>query len=394
MDMNSMIIAVSFLICVAILIYNPAKTRGVPAALVFIFTGLFVGNGLNGPAYDYPEQTELLSQFALSLIIFGGGFQTPYSRIKPVLKEGMMLANIGVLISALLLGLFASLVTPLTLVEGLLLGATVSSTDAATTFSILEAKKLKLKDNVDKALEFESATNDPMALILTLMFSMMLQKSGDSGLGAYILYFFQQLIIGGLIAFIIARIVTAIYKRTTFQEESLKPIFLFFLLLFTSLTAGKLGGNVLVASYVLGVILGNSQIQYKDRNVSFFQSFTWLAQSLMFLLLGLQIFPKHVADVFFIALIPTLFLFIIARPVAVFLSYIPFRRVSFRKKLFVSWVGIKGATPIVFALVPLTMGIPNAEMIFNIVVVIVLASMLIHGFTLEPAARFLKMMDT
>ena len=188
MESNLLIIIVSGVIACAVLIYNPAKTYGAPAALIFILAGLFIGNGDFMPAFDYPEQTEFISQFALSLIIFTGGFHTPFSRIKPILGEGLVLANIGVLLTALLVGVFVSFVTPLTLLEGLLLGAIVSSTDAAATYSILETKKLKLKYNTDKTLEFESAANDPMAMIMTLMFCMMLTNSGG-GAGTYVLYF-------------------------------------------------------------------------------------------------------------------------------------------------------------------------------------------------------------
>jgi potassium/hydrogen antiporter len=392
MDSNIMIILVSSLIALAVLIYNPAKTYGVPAALIFILAGLFIGNGEMLPAFNYPEETEFISQFALSLIIFTGGFQTPFSRIKPVLKEGLVLANFGVLATAMMFGFFVSIVTPLTLLEGLLLGAIVSSTDAAATFSILETKKLKLKYNTDKVLEFESATNDPVAMIMTLMFCMMLGSDNDNGIGYFVGYFFQQLLLGAGVALAAAFLLKLIFKKIPFREEYLKPVFLLAVLLVTTLGAESISGNILVASYVLGLMLGNTEFNYKQTSIKFFASVSWLAQALMFVILGLQIFPGVLFDVFKIAWLPTLFLFLFARPVSVLISYLPLKQ-PFRKQLFVSWIGIKGATPIVFALVPLTLGIENADLIFNITVIVVIASMIVHGFTLDIVAKKLKLIN-
>ncbi len=392
MEINILVIVISALIALAVLIYNPAKTYGVPAALIFIMAGLFIGNGDLIPAFNYPEQTEFISQFALSIIIFTGGLQTPYSKIKPVLGEGLVISNFGVLLTILLLGLFVSYVTPLTFMEGLLLGAIVSSTDAAATFNILETKKLKLKYNTDKVLEFESATNDPIAMIMTLMFCMILTNQGDGGVGYYTLYFLQQLIVGGGIAFVVAIIIKQLFSRIIFKEESLKPIFLLAMLLVTTLGAELFDGNILVASYVFGIMVGNAEFKFKKSTFSFFSTLSWLAQATMFVILGLQVFPALLFDTLMVAWLPTLFLFLFARPISIIISYLPFKQ-PFSKQAFVSWIGIKGATPIVFALVPLIMGVPNAELIFNITVVIVISSMIIHGFTLEIAAKKLSLLD-
>ncbi len=392
MEIDVIVILISSLIAFAVIIYNPAKTYGVPAALIFIFAGLFIGNGGTIPAFDFPEQTEFVSQFALSIIIFTGGFQTPFSKIKPVLGEGLVISNFGVLLTTGLVGVFVSYVTPLTLIEGLLLGAIISSTDAAATFNILETKKLKLKYNTDKVLEFESATNDPIAMIMTLMFCMILTNQGDGGVSTYILYFFQQLLVGGGVAFGIALLLKQLFKRINFKEENLKPIFLLAMLLVTTIGADLINGNILVASFVLGLMLGNTDFKYRQTSQRFFATISWLAQALMFVILGLQIFPDMLFNAFKFAWLPTLFLFIFARPISVIISYLPFRQ-PFNKQLFVSWIGIKGATPIVFALVPLTMGVPNAELIFNITVVVVISSMIIHGFSLDIVAKKLKLLE-
>ena len=392
MDNHILIISISVLVLIGIIIYNPAKTYGVPAALIFILFGFLVGNGEILPAYNYPEATEFISQFAICIIIFNGGFNTPLSRIKPVLGEGLMLANVGVLLTAVLLGAFVSWITPLTLVEGLLLGAVASSTDAAATFSILKSKNLKLKYETDKSLEFESATNDPMALILVLLFSNMLMEGEGFHLMSNVLFFLQQLLVGAGVAFVLGMLSRQAFKYLKFREESLKPISILAILIITTLTAVELGGNLLLASYVLGLILANSKFRFKKTSQKVFESFTWLSQALMFVLLGLQIFPSEVKDVLSIAWLPTLFLFIVARPLSVLASYLPFRQ-PFRKQLFISWIGIKGATPIVFALIPLIMGVPNSDLIFNMIVIIVISSMVIHGFSLDIAAKKLGLID-
>lgn len=392
MDINIIVIIVSALIAFAVLIYNPAKTYGVPAALIFVFAGLFIGNGDFLPAFNYPEQTAFISQFALSIIIFTGGLQTPFSKIKPVLGEGLMISNFGVVMTTLLMGVTVSFVTPLTFIEGLLLGAIVSSTDAAATFNILETKGLKLKYNTDKVLEFESATNDPIAMIMTLMFCLILTNQGDGGAWYYSFYFIQQLAVGGGIAYIMAIIIKQIFKQMSFKEESLKPIFLLAMLLVTTLGAEMLNGNILVASFVFGLMVGNTEFKFKESTFNFFGTLSWLAQATMFVILGLQIFPALLFDAFKVAWLPTVFLFLFARPISIFLSYLPFKQ-PFKKQVFVSWIGIKGATPIVFALVPLTMGVPNSELIFNITVVVVLSSMIIHGFTLDLTAKKLSLLD-
>lgn len=392
MNEHLLILIISGLIALAALLYNPAKTLGIPAALVFIIAGLFIGNGDFMHAYDYPEQTEFISQFALSIIIFTGGFNTPFNRIKPILTEGLILANFGVLATAFLFGYIVSLITPLSLIEGLLLGAIVSSTDAAATYSILESKKLKLKFNIDKTLEFESAANDPMAMILTLMFCMMLSGTDNYGTSYFIIYFAKQIIIGSAVAFAISMILKLLFKKINFKEQNLKPVFLLATLLVTTMLTELLGGNLLIASFIFGLMLANTDFKYKQTSQTFFSSISWLAQATMFVMLGLQIFPESLYNSLGYAWLPTIFLFLIARPVAVLLSYLPTKQ-PFAKRMFVSWVGIKGATPIVFALIPLTMGLKNAELIFNITVIVVISSMLLHGFSMAPMAKKLDLLE-
>lgn len=388
-----MTLLLAVLIIIGILLYNPSKNLGIPAAFIFIGVGLFLGNGESSfEVYDNPVLTDFISQAALVLIIFVGGLHTKVLDIKKVFKEGLLVSNVGVLVTSLALGVFASFVTPLSLLEGLLLGSIVSSTDAAAVFGVLEAKQMKLKFASDKVLEFESATNDPMAMILTLIFVSIL-KTPDLPIDyvEYIQFFVQQLSVGVGLSFVIFYIIKFIFKKFHFQEEGLVPILLFSTLIVFLKICQLMGGNALIGAYILGVLLNTLDYQNKYNSLHFFNSFSWLAQSVMFLILGLQIFPENLVEVIPIAILPTLFLFFIARPLGVFISYLPLKT-PMNKKIFISWSGLKGATPIVFALIPILSNLPNSEMIFYIVSFIVLVSLIIHPFSMEYLAKKVKLL--
>ncbi|MBB6462716.1 potassium/proton antiporter [Flammeovirga kamogawensis] len=391
---NEMTLLIAVLIIIGILLYNPTKDLGIPAAFIFIGVGLFLGNGESSfEVYDNPELSEFISQTALVLIIFVGGLHTKVLDIKKVIKEGILVSNIGVIVTSLTLGVFVSYVTPLSLLEGLLLGSIVSSTDAAAVFGVLEAKKMKLKFASDKVLEFESATNDPMAMILTLIFVSILQNP-DSPINyvEYIQFFVQQIFIGGGLAFTLFHIVKFLFKKFHFQEEGLIPILLFSSLIVFLKVNEYLGGNALIGAYIFGVLLNTLDYQNKDNSLHFFNSFSWLAQSIMFLILGLQMFPRSLWEVLPIAILPALFLFFIARPLGIFLSYLPLKE-PLNKKIFISWSGLKGATPIVFALIPILSEVNNADMIFYITSFIVLLSLIVHPFSMEFLAKKVHLLE-
>ncbi|NME72327.1 potassium/proton antiporter [Flammeovirga aprica] len=392
---NEIILLVAFFIAVGILLYNPSKNYGVPAALIFIGVGLFLGNDTDSSfAFHNPMQADLISQLALVIIIFVGGLHTNIKDIKRVFAEGLLLSNIGVFVTTFALGYFVSLVTPLGLLEGLLLGAIVSSTDAAAVFGVLESKNMKMKYNADKVLEFESATNDPMALILTLVFVEIIKMGATTAeivYSDYLTFFVQQIFVGCGLSFFLFLMIKYILEKIEFVEEGLIPIFLLCALIVFLKVNDSLGGNALIGAYILGVMLNTVDYHYKDNTLHFFNSISWLAQSIMFLLLGLQIDPIELLDIIPLAILPALFLFLIARPLGVFASYIPIRQ-SYRKKLFISWSGLKGATPIVFALIPLIENLPNAVLIFYIVSFIVFLSLLIHPFSMEWVAKKTKVL--
>ena len=390
------IVLIALLVAIGILIYNPSKFLGIPSFIIFMGIGLFLGNGnLGDPVYDDPKLTELLSSLALNIIIFVGGFNTSIKNIKLAYKEGLVLSTLGVFLTAIILGYLTYLVTDLPLLTAILFGSIVSSTDAAVVFGILGAKKLKLKYKTDTILEFESATNDPMALILVTIFSALVISNGgnESNFMDYGFMFLKLLVIGGIIGLLFGWITKKLLEKIKFHESGLVPIFILALFFVSTYTSDLLGGNLLVSSYIFGVITGNGNYKHKEISKHFNNSLSWLGQSLMFLFLGLQVFPNKLGEVFWVSILPSLFLIILARPIAVILCYLPFRSVPWAKRLFISAIGLKGATPIVFAFIPLLMGVPEADTLFNMVFFVVFYSVLIQGALLGPLAKRFNLID-
>lgn len=307
------IVLISLLIAIGILVYNPSKFLGIPSFIIFMGIGLFLGNGSwGGPVYDNPILTEHLSSLALNVIIFVGGFNTSMKSIKLAYKEGLVLSTVGVLMTAVILGYLTYLVTDLPLLSAILFGSIVSSTDAAVVFGILGAKKLKLKDKTDTILEFESATNDPMALILVTIFSVLVLSDGgnESSFMDYGFMFIKLLAIGGVVGLVFGWIAKKILEKIKFQESGLVPIFILALFFVTTYSSDLLGGNLLVSSYIFGVITGNGIYKHKETSKHFNNSLSWLGQSFMFLFLGLQVFPNKLGEVFLVSLLPSFFLII------------------------------------------------------------------------------------
>ena len=384
------IILFSLLVFISILLYNPARTYGIPAMLIFIGVGVGLGNGgFDGFTYDYPQFTNTISSLALNLIIFSGGLHTNIERIKPVLVEGLVLSTVGVMLTAGILGYFIFQVTGLSLLAAILLGAIVSSTDAAAVFSILESKNLRLKENTDATLEFESGTNDPMAMVLVLGLTLLILNPATE-ISFLILFFLKQLGIGSLVGIAFGLLAAKLLTKVEINEKGLVPIFVLACVFIATLGSELLGGNRLIASYLIGITLGNNAFSGKQNTLLFFNSTSWLSQVTMFILLGLQVFPHELARFLNVSLLPAVFLILCARPLSVFACML-FNKSSMRKKLFVSWVGLKGATPIVFAFIPVLQGVDHADEIFNMVFFVVLISILAQGTTIGVLARWLKL---
>jgi cell volume regulation protein A len=389
-------ILLSSFVVIGILIYNYTKLLGLPAFIVFMGIGLILGDGaMGGPTYDNPKLTEFLCNMSLNIIIFVGGFNTSYQSIKLAWKEGLVLSTVGVLLTAVILGYFTWWVTGLPLIICILFGAIVSSTDAAVVFSIIESKQIKLKNHTGTILEFESATNDPMALILVTLFTTIALggESANLSLEVVIFEFLGLLVIGAFAGVLFGFITKWILKRVNFPDIGLVPIFILAMFFIASYSGSLLGGNLLIASYIFGVIAGNSEYKGKKNSLYFTNSLSWLAQALMFLFLGLQIFVADLKAVFLLSILPSLFLIFVARPVAVLACYLPFRKVQWNKRFFISFIGLKGATPIVFAFIPLMQGVAHSETLFDMVFYVVMFSVIIQGTLLKPAAKWLKLLE-
>ncbi|MCX7637958.1 MAG: potassium/proton antiporter [Cyclobacteriaceae bacterium] len=388
-----LILIISLSIAAGVIIHNYTRRFGIPAFLIFLAIGLLFGDGHWGePVYDNPKFTSLLSQVALSIIIFTGGFNSPLNQIRLVWKEGIMLSTAGVLLTTFILGTFTHLLTEFPFSISLLFGAMVSSTDAAAVFNILESGKLKLRHNTDTVLEFEAATNDPMALILiSVLIEVIQQNHSEINLFNTALRFISTLGLGTITGLCIGWITRKILMTIDFKEAALVPLFMLSSFLTTIYTGLLTGGNILVAVYFYGLITGNTRFSAYNYTRNVIESTSWMAQAFMFLLLGLQIFIDRLADGFLLSIVPGLFLIFFARPAAVFICYLPFRKENLQKKIFISAVGLKGATPIVFAFMPLLAGIPYAEQLFDMVFFIVLLSIFIQGSLIELLARKLNL---
>ena len=379
----------SVLLFVSIIASKTSFKLGIPTLILFLIVGMLAGSdGPGGIAFDDPDTAQILGVVALTFILFSGGLDTKIDSIKPVLKDGISLATIGVLITATLVGVFASYLLGFTLVEGLLLGAVVSSTDAAAVFSILRSRSVGLKGNIRPLLEFESGSNDPMAYFLTISL-IDLVKDPDASVMSLIPKFFIGMIIGGVCGYFGGRAMTWLVNRIKLEVEGLYPVLILAMVFFTFSFADRIGGNGFLAVYLSGIILGNSNFIHKKSLIRFYDGQAWLMQIVMFLALGLLVFPKQMAAVVPQGLAITAFLIFIARPVAVFISLARARDLNWRKKLFISWVGLRGAAPIVFAMYPMIAHVHYASTIFNLVFFTSAISVLLQGTTLPIMAKWL-----
>ena len=392
MSYEILLLGIALLIAIGILLHHPSKTLGIPSLLIFMGVGLALGNGEFDFVYDNLAVTSMVGAVALNIIVFVGGINTSNESIKLAYKEGGVLSTFGVLFTTLIL---AALLYPLTewsLVICLLFAAIVSSTDAAAVFSILESKKLKLKEKTDTVLEFESATNDPVALVMVVILTGIALAPEKAISGWEIAQtLLIQLGAGIIIAYLVGRLAVYLLNTIHLEEYGLIPVFVLASFIIAAYGSDLAGGNILIASYVVGVVIGNGIKRGREVNKHFFNSLSWLAQSLMFIILGLQIFPQTLFSVFFLSLIPAALLMFVARPLAVQLCYLPFRKASWRKRLFISSIGLKGATPIVFSLIPAAAGVEGAIELVHVVFFIVLFSILLQGGAIEPLANKLKL---
>ncbi|OFY60225.1 MAG: K+/H+ antiporter, partial [Bacteroidetes bacterium RBG_13_42_15] len=388
LTIENILLVGSILLFISILAGKTSFRLGVPTLVLFLAVGMLAGSdGIGKINFDNPGVAQFIGIIALNFILFSGGFETDWTSVRPVFGQGLVLSLIGVLLTALIVGLFVWWITDFTLYEGLLLGSIVSSTDAAAVFSILRSRKLALKGHIRPLLEFESGSNDPMAYILTIVFLSLIQNS-EKSFWSVVPLFFQQLLIGGAFGFLFGYGGKFIINRIKLDYEGLYPALMITLMLLTYSVTSSLGGNGFLAVYLSALYLGNQELLHKRTIMKMYDGFAWLMQIILFVTLGLLVFPSRIVPVIGIGLLISVFLMLVARPIATYICLTPFRLKS-RVKLFISWVGLRGAVPIVFATFPLMAGIEKADMIFNIVFFIALTSVLIQGTSIPIVAKWL-----
>jgi cell volume regulation protein A len=371
---------------------------GLPSLLIFLGVGMLFGSDGLGIQFSNPAIAQFIGMLALTVILFSGGMDTKLSDVRPVFVQGVLLATFGVMFTALLVGAFAYYLLLLVngtetvpFAEALLLAAVMSSTDSASVFAILRGKKLMLKERLQPALELESGSNDPMAYLLTIMLISYIQ-SGEANVWWIIVDLFLEMGVGMIAGYLLGKLIVFIINKINLDNPSYYPILLLAGAIFTFAATTLCKGNGYLAVYIAGLVVGDSQMIHKKSTGTFFDGFTWLCQIVMFLMLGLLVNPHELLPVALVAIAIGVFMTLFARPISVFLTLIPFRNFSFRGKLYLSWVGLRGAVPIIFATYPLTAHISNANLIFNVVFFITILSLVVQGMTVVTVADKLKLM--
>lgn len=388
LTIENILLVGSLLLFVSIIVGKTSYKFGVPTLLLFLTIGMLAGSdGIGGIRFEDPKAAQFIGVVALNFILFSGGLDTNWNAVKPILREGIVLSTVGVLLTALSLGMFVWYVTDFTIYESMLLGSIVSSTDAAAVFSILRSKSLALKTNLRPTLELESGSNDPMAYVLTIAF-LTLVVNQDQGLASVIPLFIQQMLVGGIAGFAFGKLSKVVINKIQLDFEGLYPVLVIALMFIAFSATDFVGGNGFLAIYICAVYLGNQDLIHKKTILKMYDGLAWLMQIVLFLTLGLLVFPTQVVPVVGIGLLISLFLIIVARPLSVFLSLM-FFKMQTRRRFYISWVGLRGAVPIVFATYPLLAGIDKASMIFNIVFFVSVTSVLIQGTTLGLVAKWL-----
>jgi len=387
----------SVLLFASVVVSKTGYRFGVPALLLFLVVGMVFGSDGLGLQFSDASQAQFIGMVALSVILFSGGMDTKFAEIKPILWPGIALSTLGVFLTAIFTGLFIWFITgmsftnvQLPIMTSLLLAATMSSTDSASVFAILRSQKMNLKHNLRPMLELESGSNDPMAYMMTIVLIQVIQSSGMN-LGMILGSFVIQFVVGAGAGYLFGKLAIKMLNKLEIDNQSLYPILLLAFVFFTFSFTDRIHGNGYLAVYILGIMVGNNKIPYRKDTATTMDGLSWLCQIVMFLSLGLLVNPHELLDIALVALLIGVFMIIIGRPLSVFLSLIPFKTVNLRSKLFISWVGLRGAVPIIFATYPVVAGIEGSNIIFNIVFFITILSLVVQGTTIPFVARLLNL---
>lgn len=387
----------SVLLFASIVVSKTGYRFGVPVLLLFLVVGMVFGSDGLGLQFSDASQAQFIGMVALSVILFSGGMDTKFADIKPILWPGIALSTLGVLLTAIFTGLFIWFITGMSftnihlpVMTSLLLAATMSSTDSASVFAILRSQKMNLKHNLRPMLELESGSNDPMAYMMTIVLIQVVQASGMNT-GIILGSFVVQFIVGAGAGYVLGKLAIRMLNKLEIDNPSLYSILLLAFVFFTFSFTNRIHGNGYLAVYILGILIGNNKIPYRKDTATTMDGLSWLCQIVMFLSLGLLVNPHELLDVALVASLIGIFMIIIGRPLSVFLSLLPFKKVNLRSQVFVSWVGLRGAVPIIFATYPVVAGIEGSNIIFNIVFFITILSLIIQGTTIPFVAKLLNL---
>ncbi len=391
--MTSLFLLLIVIVIVTSIWLNSVSSKiGVPALLAFILLGMvFANNGLWQVRFDNYEFAKETCTVALIFIMFYGGFGTRWEAVRPVVRESVLLASLGVVITAGLTGLFCHYALKWEWLESMLFGSVMGSTDAASVFSILRSKRLGLKNNTAPMLEMESGSNDPAAYMLTIVLLSLM--NGTATGGGVVWNLFSQIVFGAGCGVGIAKIAILVFRKVSFQTDGFDSMFIFAIAIASYAIPSLIGGNGYLSAYLVGIILGNEDFKDKRSMVSFFDGVTGLMQMLIFFLLGLLARPTELHKAILPALAIFLFMLLVSRPASVFTILTPFRKYPLRQQALISFVGLRGAASIVFAIMAMVNPAFLENDIFNIVFMVVLLSISFQGSLIPWAAKLFDMAD-
>ena len=391
---ENIILIGALLLLVSVFAVKVAYRFGAPALLLFLGVGMLFG--LRLISFNSAPVAQFVGMVALCIILFSGGMDTRYRAIRPVIGPGVVLATVGVALTALIVAGFVYVVAPwcnaeMSFLLALLFAATMSSTDSASVFSILRSRRQGLSENLKPLLELESGSNDPMAYILTILLVGLLTPGESMGFGTSLLLFVVGMTLGVVAGYAFGRLAVWTINRINIENQSLYAVLLLAFVFLTFSVTDLIRGNGYLAVYVAGLVVGNYPIVHKKTLGTFFDGFTWLFQVILFVTLGLLVNIDELLqpEVLLLGGLTGLFMILVARPAAVFLSLLPFRKFTTRARLYVSWVGLRGAVPIIFATYPVVAGVEDSSLLFNIVFFVTLLSLVVQGTTVSLMAEWL-----
>lgn len=388
LDFNQILALFGLLLLGSVLASKASAKLGIPALVLFIVLGMVAGSdGPGGLHFENYKFAQMLGEVALAFIIFSGGLDTHWEAVRPLIKRAISLSTLGVAVSCGLVAVFAVQVLGFSALEGLLLGAIVSSTDAAAVFSVLRARSINLRRRLIPLLEIESGSNDPMAVFLTLAFIQLLQKP-NSSVGLMVGSLFLQMTLGLALGWLCGRLARWLMSHIRLEYDGLYPAISISIVLLAFGGSHTVGGNGYLAVYVCGLTLGRHNFLHRLSLIQFHDGLAWLMQIMMFLTLGLLSYPTKLVEVAGVGLLLAFFLMFVARPVAVYLA-LALSKMRRRERIFIAWGGLRGAVPIILAIFPLLHNVPKADKIFQLTFFVVMVSVLVQSTTLPIVAKWL-----